>query len=245
MKRKGKDLKLSDLKGLKTKKGKRVPKKKVNRSRKSKQAKKSTLPPTLVLGGVEYNTPSKLRKLRYRGAIVNDEVKIVVYDLYLRFKKKHTLHDIVYRMYNVRNEYVYSAGRVIPNDLLGIACIEAMGIDGDYYYRSDVKNRILDVHNRRKNIQNFRFECFDCTTHETLKFVPSLVKVDEELSYFWEAREEYLEAVDSSTLMFGIWFVFEPLTRFAFVNFNEIILDGGDVSLFKDMVSAVKIKAGV
>jgi hypothetical protein len=56
----------------------------------------------------------------------------------------------------------------------------------------------------------------------------------------WEAREKYLEEYSSTTLMFGVFACFEPLTRFALINFDDLILDGGDIEVFKTILSEVK-----
>jgi len=235
-----KKVKKLDLKGVKIPIDKNVPKKKVKRPVKRKTAKKSTLPSKFLINGVTYNVPSRLRGLRIKGSRINDDVKAVVYTIYLELNKKFTLQRIVDTLYFVRDEYAFNSGKYKPVGILNITCFRYMSVDSDYAMRSDLKDKIISIHRTEKNIQNFRFECFQCERHVFLKFVPALVEVDRELNFFWEARELYLEQHGTDTLMFGIWFFFEPLTRFAYLNFNDIIVDGGDLQVFKMLLEGVK-----
>jgi len=232
--------KKADLKVVKIKKDILSLPKPKKRSRSKKKGKVASLPKYIVVDGKDYYTPSALRSLRIHGSQVNNDVKLVIYTLYIRFNKKYKLKFLINRMYDLRDSYAFSSGKNKATGELDSALFKMMGLDADYYWRSDVSSKMVSIHKRYPDLQNFRFECFECFKPMFLKFVPCMEEIDKELTFLWEAREKYLEEYSSTTLMFGVFACFEPLTRFALINFDDLILDGGDIEVFKTILSEVK-----
>ena len=67
-----------------------------------------------------------------------------------------------------------------------------------------------------------------------------MAQSDIELRYLWDARDMYLNTVDDGSMQFEVWYTFESLTKFMFIDFNEIAVIGADLQEFREILKFVK-----
>lgn len=216
------------------------PKKKASRKSKKREIKDS-LPNQIKVDGFAYNTPSRLRSLRHNGQIISDEVRLSVYAIYIRNKRKKPLSVIVDTLYSVRDKFIDSGGtyRPVAGTLEHLA-FKFLGMEYGYLIRNEILDKIQSIHESYPNIKTYKWQCFLCRKKGFFTFGEAMAQTDIELRYMWDSREIYLNDVDSGSVSFGVMYYFDSLTKYAFINFNDIIFDGGHLDTYKQILTKVK-----
>jgi hypothetical protein len=227
-------------------------KKKVEKAsvRLSKKKKKRTpykgkpigaLPKFIKIDGDDWFTPVRLRTLRHKGKFMSNPLKISIYAAYLRNGKRKTLRQVTDELFGLIDKYMTSVGKYRPEkDTLESILFKILDFNSDYLIRNEILDKIQSIRELHPEIRVYKWQCFGCDKLGFFTYGETLALSDIELAYMWEARDIYLSDIDSGSVQFGVWYMYESLTKFAFIDFNEIILDGGDLESYKTILTQVK-----
>jgi hypothetical protein len=219
--------------------------KKLNKSSKSSPKKRITtidniekLPRKITVNGEVYNTPSYLYKMSYKDNHLSNEFRILVYSIKKKTKTRKTLQEICNRLFLVRDNYILEGIRPEPNTF-DSELLKALKIEDGFLPRTEVLDKLDNFHLNYKKIKRYRYHCFRCRRIGFFGYSNVSVQMNQELSLFFEARDEYLKSQDDSTLIFYIYYAYEKYTNYVLFDFNNIQLQGGDEELFKQVLDNV------
>jgi hypothetical protein len=200
------------------------------------------LPPQIKVDGVVYNTPSRLHGLSHKGSgRLNNRLKILIYAIY----KKH------YRVYRKSMQYICDR-LFIVRDMVAIDGLspeygsfdsilyKSLRVNKGYKVRNEISDALLNVGENFPWIKKYRFHCFECRRISFASRASVLVDVENELLMFWKARDRYLDEVDSGSVSFSIFFFHEHYTNFVLADFNNVMMESGDVKEFRRILSQIQ-----
>ena len=244
-KKKKQTKRVSKVKGRVNKTKSKAKSKKANKRSIAKQTELFTsapekLPKYLIIDGVKYFTPTALRALRHKGQITSNVIKVATYTAYIRNGRKKTLNSIVDLFYTIRDRYILDPSTYNSNSRIEEIIFELLEFENEYYVRNEILARIDSVHEQFPNIKTFKWQCYTCDKIGFYPYGEALAQSEIELSYMWEARDMYLQTVSDESMQFEVKFWFETLTRFAFIDFNDLGVIGANLVEFLEILKFVK-----
>lgn len=202
------------------------------------------LPPQIKVDGVIYNTPSRLHGLSHAGSgRLNNRFKILVYAIYKKHRAEYgySLQYICDQLFFVRDQLALN--NVFPQkETFDWILYKAMTITREYKVRNEINDSVISIHDNYPWIKKYRFHCFECRRILFSGYANTMQNMDQELVDFWEARDRYLAEVDDTSVDFSIMFFHEHYTNFVLVDFNNIRMEGGDVSEFRRILNEIQIE---
>lgn len=202
------------------------------------------LPPQIKVDGVIYNTPSRLHGLSHSGSgRLNNRFKILVYAIYKRHRAEYgySLQYICDQLFFVRDQLALD-NRFPDRDTFDWILYKAMTITREYKVRNEINDSVVSTHENYPWIKKYRFHCFECRRILFSGYANTMENIDQELIDFWEARDRYLAEIDDTSLDFSVMFFHEHYTNFVLVDFNNIRMEGGDVSEFRRILNEIQIE---
>lgn len=202
---------------------------------------KYKMPKKIEVDGVMHKVPAKLKNITYGNKKLQNKVKIAVYSLFLKHKKKYTLQFIVNSIFEIRDLYALSGGRMKPQvNTFAYDVFKMLKFDDDYEGNNEIINtRIPNTYNTFPDIKSYRWQCYGCETPYYLAFTSAMKNSDCELKMFWKARELYLLTYSTSSLVFEVYYCVEELTDYFFVDFNNVIVEFGSTEEFRNILNSI------